>query len=336
MFYSQVAPMLAFPERVQRSCPELHGPGIVAVSGGADSVALLRALSAWAGPLIVAHLNHRLRGADSDADEQFVRDLAAALGAPFMTTALEVAGQARREGANLEGTARRLRYEWLARVAGECGAAWIATGHTADDQAETVLHRVLRGAGVQGLRGIARQRNLSPGVRLVRPLLDVTRSDVTAYLRDIDQPWREDLTNRDPAYTRNRIRHELLPLLRSFNPAVVDVLGRLAAQANEVHQEQEASARRLLEAVELPAAGGWRVFDAARLGAAAEHHVRGMFRLLWEREGWSRQDMSFAHWKRLVALVRGEETATDLPGGIRGRRRDDVVQVGRPQTSGNE
>ena len=129
----------------------------------------------------------------------------------------------------------------------------------------------------------------------------------------------------------NRIRHELLPVLRSFNPAVVDVLGRLAEQANEVFDDEEAAARRLLEEAELPAAGELRIFRSEALRSAKPHRVRGMFRLVWEREGWSRNDMAFEHWKRLVDVATGENNAADLPGRIRARTIGTVVQVGRVQ-----
>ena len=130
----------------------LAGAGIVAVSGGADSVALLRALHAEGfGPLVVAHFHHGLRGAEADTDAAFVRELASALGCQFELGEADV----RAAGGNLEATARRLRYDWLAGVAAATGAEWVATGHTADDQAETVLHRLVRGTGLRGLRGIA-------------------------------------------------------------------------------------------------------------------------------------------------------------------------------------
>ena len=136
--------------------------------------------------------------------------------------------------------ARRLRYDWLTRVAGEAGAGWVATGHTANDQAETVLHRLLRGAGLRGLRGIAARRPLAAGVGLVRPLLDATRDEVMAYLEAIGQAYRQDSSNLDPALTRNRIRHQLLPRLAAeYNPQIVAVLGRLAGQAEEVYGAEE-------------------------------------------------------------------------------------------------
>src|SRR5205823_4132455 len=135
---------------------------------------------------------HQLRGAENDADEAFVRALPETLktSVELHCVRIDVAAQARTEGANVEAVARRLRYEWLARVAKECQAAWVITGHTADDQAETVLHRLLRGTGLKGLRGIAARRQLADGVALVRPLLSVARASVMAYLQELGQDYR--------------------------------------------------------------------------------------------------------------------------------------------------
>jgi tRNA(Ile)-lysidine synthase len=322
------------------------GPGVVAVSGGPDSLALLRALAALrpagaVGPLVVAHLNHRLRGAEADADEDFVRALHARLAAAgpggllWRAARADVAGEARRRGAGLEETAREVRYGWLAEVAAEAGAAWVATGHTADDQAETVLHRLLRGAGLRGLAGIPRRRPLRPGVEVVRPLLEVRRAEVLAYLESLGQDWREDETNADPRHTRNRIRHELLPLLaQRYNPAVVPLLGRLAEQADEACRAAEEEAAGLLREAELPRAGPLLVFDAARLGRAPRRLVREAFRLAWRREGWPLGEMGFAEWDRAAAVALGEAPAADLPGGVRVRRRGRVVQAGRLRLSG--
>jgi tRNA(Ile)-lysidine synthase len=313
--------------------------GVVAVSGGADSVALLRALAILRGtrpgaPLVVAHLNHQLRGAESDDDEAFVGSLCAQLdeGAgplAWRSERRDVAALARAEAGNLEAVARRVRYEWLAQVAEETGSAWIATGHTADDQAETVLHRLLRGTGLQGLRGIAGRRPLRPGVALVRPLLGVTRGQVLAFLQSEGQDYRSDSSNLDPAFTRNRIRHELLPLLaEKYNPAVVEVLARLAEQAADVYEQEEALARTLLAEVERPRAGRLLILDRAALAAAPRRLVRELFRLLWQREGWPLDPMTFRHWERLAELVEGETGAIELPDGIRARAAGRVVQVG--------
>ncbi len=304
---------------------------VVAVSGGADSVALLRALceARGAGPLTVAHVNHQLRGAESDADEGFVRELCAGLSVECRCERIDVRGAAAVEGENLEAAARRLRYDWLARVAGQFGAAWVTTGHTANDQAETVLHRLLRGAGLRGLRAIAVRRPLAGGVSLVRPLLSATRDEVLAYLEALGQPYRQDSSNADPALTRNRIRHRLLPLLAAeYNPQVVAVLGRIAEQAEDVYCREEEQARALLAAAELPRAGAMVVLDAERLAAAGRPRLREALRVLWEREGWPVSGMSFDAWERVAAVVIGEETAADLPGRVHVRRRGRVVQIG--------
>jgi tRNA(Ile)-lysidine synthase len=139
---------------VRRFAAARPGLGVVAVSGGADSVALLRALYACGAPVAVAHVNHRLRGSESDGDEAFVRDLCARLGIACHVHSADVAALA--AGDNLEATARRVRYAFFAAVAGGGGAGWVATAHTADDQAETVLHRLIRGTGLQGSAGSRR------------------------------------------------------------------------------------------------------------------------------------------------------------------------------------
>jgi tRNA(Ile)-lysidine synthase len=329
-----------FVEAMWRSLEGLVAPasprstGIVAVSGGPDSVALVRGLHAMAPEaLVVAHFNHRLRGAEGEEDVRFVRELAESLGLRFRTGSAEVREVAQATGANVEDTARQLRYRWLTETAGDVGAIWVATGHTADDQAETMLHRLIRGAGLQGLRGIAPRRELSPGVVVVRPLLGLSRGDVLSYLEEIGQPFRTDSTNADTRLTRNRIRHELLPLLRTYNPAIGDILARLAEQATAMCAEQEALARELLRHTELPRAGPICVFDRARLAQAPRHRVRDLFRLVWQREGWSLGGMSFEHWERLASVASGEGTAIDLPGRVHARVREGVVQVG-PVRSG--
>jgi tRNA(Ile)-lysidine synthase len=304
------------------------GPIVAAVSGGPDSIALLRALlAAGIEQIVVAHLNHGLRGLESDGDEAFVANLASEFGLRFQGTRRRVAADA--IGDNLEATARRVRYEWLAGVAREIGAAWVATGHTADDQAETVLFQLLRGSGLDGLAGIAASRPLADGVQLVRPILAVKRAGVIGYLGEIVQDYRTDATNADTTRSRSRIRHELLPLLaRQYNPRVVETLTRLAAQASGWQRDLDATIDGLLRAAELPRAGRLLVFDRRALSAAARRRRRLLWRSVWLREGWPRQQMGFREWDRLAGLCRGGPTAIDLPGGIRARRAGNVIQVG--------
>jgi tRNA(Ile)-lysidine synthase len=306
--------------------------GVVAVSGGPDSVALLRALLLeTTGTLVIAHLNHQLRGAESDADEAFVRRLHEQLAAASVRLLLRCSRldvRAESTGDNLESAGRRLRYEWLTEVARATGAAWVVTGHTAEDQAETVLHRLLRGTGLRGLAGIPRRRALAPGIQLVRPLLHVRRAEILAFLEQLGQPFRSDSSNLDRYFTRNRLRYELLPLLaREYNPAVADVLNRLAEQADEVQTFLAERARALLTAVELPRAGKTIVLDARWLAEAPALLVREALRMLWEREVWPMGEMGFEDWQRALKVVRGEESAVDFPAGVRMRRMGHVVQV---------
>jgi tRNA(Ile)-lysidine synthase len=208
-------------------------------------------------------------------------------------------------------------------VAVEVGATWVATAHTADDQAETVLHRIVRGTGIQGLRGIA-----AHAPPITRPLLAVTRADVLAYLAELGQPFREDASNADVRFTRNRIRHELLPLLRTFNPDVVTALARLARQATEALAVIDDTAHRLLAGCELPRAGDLVVLRAEPLAAAHPYLVCESLRRLWDRAAWPAGGMTADHWHAAAAVARGEATAIDLPDGIRIRHAGRVVQVG--------
>jgi tRNA(Ile)-lysidine synthase len=315
----------------------------VAISGGPDSVALTLAAAAARGPnaaspLVLAHLNHQLRGNASDEDEEFVaalhRQLQAAgvSGLRLRIERLAIATLARCEGENLEAVARRERYRWLATIAKQEGVCWVATGHTADDQAETVLHRLVRGTGLQGLRGIASRRPLEAGISLVRPLLQTTRAEVLEYLQERGQSFREDQSNHDPRYTRNRIRAQLLPLLtRDYNPAVVATLGRLAAQAEEAFALQEELATELLNAAQKPRAGELCVLDRTRLCESPRLLTREALRQLWATQRWPLGEMGFDAWDRLLKVVWGEAAAVDLPGGIRAWTRPHVVLIGRVQ-----
>ena len=308
------------------------GSGVVAVSGGADSVALLHGLmlAPSSQPLVVAHFNHQLRGAASDTDAAFVQQLAANCGLPFHIGSADVAAIASQTRGNLEATARKLRYDWLTQVAIDTGANWIATGHTADDQAETILHRLIRGTGLQGLRGIAVKRVLSEqtGLLLIRPILTVTRADVVAFLREQNIAHIEDATNADLAFTRNRIRAELLPLLKTFNPEVVTVLGQLSEQADGAYAHQCEAAASLLQQAEKPRAGNHVILDRPTLIAAPRDIVRALFRQIWARENWPQRNMDHTAWERTVAIVHGESHTHHFPGHIGIHAIGTVIRVG--------
>jgi tRNA(Ile)-lysidine synthase len=313
---------------------------VVAVSGGPDSMCLLKALIALQnassdGPLCMAHFNHHLRGRASDEDEAFVRQVHADLEADHANILLrvghaDVPSLAQAEKANTEDMARQLRYRWLAEVAREMKARWIATGHTADDQAETVLHRLLRGSGIQGLRGIAPRRTLEPGIEVIRPLLNVTRPEVIQFLSDMHQPFRLDESNSDTRFTRNRIRHYLLPLLsKEYNPSITSVLGRLAEQADEHFSDLANRAAELLQSAERPRAGAMVILDRECLAKAPRLLVRELLRLLWARESWPMNAMDFAAWERVADVALGKVSGVDLPDGVKVRLQERVVQLKR-------
>ena len=225
----------------------------VGVSGGADSVALLRFLAVlreeYRWELIVCHIHHGLRGAEADRDEQFVRELAGQLGLPYAVRHIDAAAMALENHLSVEEAGRNARYAFFAETAGEGGR--IATAHTLDDTIETVLMNLIRGTGLHGLCGIPRIRG-----NIVRPLLDVTRAEVEEYLALLGQPYCTDSTNLSDDYTRNRVRHDILPRLRELNPnftgSMARMLPQLAAQWGLTEQLAESAAQQLQGA----AAGG--------------------------------------------------------------------------------
>ena len=239
--------------KIQSALTSLLAPGeslLAGVSGGADSVALLDVLVEGGWRPHVCHLNHKLRGADSDADAEFVGELAGKYG--LLCTIGSIfghvggvfnPGRSRLQTAPTEETLRQARFEFFESVAQRTGIKTLALAHTADDQVETFLLRLLRGAGVPGLVGIWPERRIG-SLRVVRPLLRVTRDEVLEYLKARGLSWREDASNTDTRFTRNRIRHQLLPLLeREFNPAIREVLLRTA----EILRDEDELLEKLLE-----------------------------------------------------------------------------------------
>lgn len=275
---------------------------VVAVSGGGDSVGLLRALVEL-GPefglrLSVAHLDHGARGEEGRGDARFVAGLAEGLGLPSDLGEW----QGTRAG-HFEADARRARYEWLAGVATARMARWVAVGHTLDDQAETILHRVVRGTGLRGLAGMPGRRRLAPGVGLVRPLLDVTRAEVRDYLGAIGQPFREDSTNLDTSRTRARIRLDLLPrLAEGYNPDVAAALVRLGRIASDADRALGRVAAEALGALTLEVGPDAIVLDRPGLDRLDRAGRVDLLRLAWRRLGWPEGEMAARRWRRLADL----------------------------------
>ncbi len=221
---------------------DMLNPGdrvVVAVSGGPDSVCLLSVLQAFAKDLslalYVAHLDHLFRGRESASEAQFVARLAEKMGIPATVEQFDVPAFCRERGLSSQAGARDVRYRFLYRVAETVGASRIATGHTATDQAETLLMRLLRGAGIAGLSAIPPVRE-----KIIRPLINVTREEVLEYLRSSGLEYVSDPSNVMPVYTRNRIRMEVLPVLKQFNPRIVETLASEAALLRDESEATEA------------------------------------------------------------------------------------------------
>ena len=309
-------------------------PGLrlaVGLSGGADSVALLRALAARSGELGLvlhaAHLHHGLRGAEADADAAFARELASGLGVPFHEARVDAGAEAKEKGETLEEAARRLRYGWFRQLLAADGVEAVATAHTLDDQAETVLAKFLRGAWTEGLAGIHPVIEFPEG-RILRPLLSATRAEVEAYLRALGQSWREDSSNRHLTFTRNRIRHELLPLLEGWNPQLREHMAQMAELARDEEAWWQAELARVAPQLLLPgrpvrgggrAAGGGLAIDVTRLAALAPALQRRLLRYAAEQMG-AALDFASTEAIRALALTGRSGQRRELGQGLRAER----------------
>ncbi len=301
---------------------------LAAVSGGPDSVALVHLLRELheRGELQLAglaHLNHQLRDAAS-LDEQFCLELAAGAGVPIEIDREDVAARAARERRSLEDAARAARYEFLERARVRRGAAVVALGHTRDDQAETYLLRLLRGAGVRGLAAMHPQAGV-----MIRPLLDCRRADLREFLGARGIPFVIDESNADVAIPRNRVRAELLPLLeRRFNPAIVEVLADQAAAARDEWLWLEAAAEQL-RAESWDAEGA--TLDATALAAAPRALCRYVLWRAMTRAAGGRP-LGFEHVEAAMALLEpgGEGHGIDAPGHRVERVGATVVLRSRP------
>jgi tRNA(Ile)-lysidine synthase len=227
----------------------------VAVSGGADSVALLLTLHAARESLGIGlsavHVHHGLRGEEADADQRFVEDLCIAHDIPLHLHQASVPNRVAQTHETIEEAARNLRYEIFTNLLASGHADTILTAHTLDDQSETVLMKLLRGAWTEGLSAIHPVITLAKG-KILRPFLQTRRADIEAYLTQLNQPWRTDSTNADTIYTRNKIRHELLPQLRTYNPNLDQTLANMAELAREEETRWQTELNRLLPQLLLP------------------------------------------------------------------------------------
>jgi tRNA(Ile)-lysidine synthase len=245
----------------------------IAISGGADSVALLLTLyaantakrDALGTGLSAVHINHNLRADESDADQHFVTELCTSLEVPLHIHQVNIPERVAQTGETIEEAARHLRYEIFRALIADGRANSVLTAHTLDDQAETVLMKLLRGAWTEGLGGIHPVVTVTNG-KILRPLLNTPRAAIEDFLKSINQPWRKDSSNTDAIYTRNRLRHTILPLLRTENPSLDQTLSNLAELAREEESRWQAELARILPQLLLPGKpvrGGGRAVSTA-------------------------------------------------------------------------
>jgi len=328
----------------------------VAISGGADSVALLLALhgvntagrdSLGVG-LSAVHVNHHLRGDESDADQRFVEDLCISLDVPLHIHQADIPARVTSTKESIEEAARNVRYEFFNTLLGSGHTDSILTAHTLDDQAETVVMKLLRGAWTEGLSAIHPVVTNAKG-KILRPFLNTRRAEIEAFLNSRSQSWREDSTNTDTAFTRNKIRHELLPQMRGFNPSIDQTLANLAELAREEESRWQIELARILPQLLLPgkpvrgggravstAPGEWSIsIELDRLRALDPALRRRVLRAAARQLG---ARLSFDETSRLLALcgfrvdptVAGRTNSwLHLPDGLRANRTARELQLHR-------
>jgi tRNA(Ile)-lysidine synthase len=303
----------------------------IAVSGGADSVALvwlLQELIAHGLDATIAgllHVNHTLRGAESDRDEAFCRQLAARLQLPIETTSVDVAALARAERRSMEAVARDVRYRFFEDAAPRLRATVVATGHTQDDQAETVLLRLLRGAGGRGLSGIRIRRG-----SIIRPLLECRRADLRRYLQDRGKQFCEDSSNADIAITRNHVRHRLLPVIEEIAPGGTSAIARAASLSQADEACLSALARNAAPNVLLSSGDAGVQMNAAALASEPIAVARRLIRQAIEQVHAGRSATA-GHIDAVLSLASAASSvgrSLDLPG-VRADRCGDVLLIRR-------
>ncbi len=295
---------------------------IVAVSGGPDSVALVHLLSRlkkkWRLYLHLAHLNHMIRKDEADADSVFVENLAKRLGLPVTCEGKRVGDFAKKAKLSLEEAARKLRYDFLLKVAKEEAASKIALGHNRDDQAETVLMRFLRGSGISGLRGIPAKRELD-NCLIIRPLIEVGRREILHFLSAKNIPFRTDSSNLKNLYFRNRIRNELLPSLeKSFNPNIRELLVNFAENVSCDFDFLEKAGLNSFKSLRTNSTDTKVVIKFKKFFTLHKALQKLVARAAIKELKGNVRSIDYRHWKELEDLVgqRPQNSIVDLPGDI--------------------
>jgi tRNA(Ile)-lysidine synthase len=328
----------------QLNLSDCGGTVVVAVSGGADSVALLIALDELvrAGKIkveiLIAHFNHKLRGAASNADARWVKLLAQQLRRRAVVSSSDIKRRAGKNKENLEQTARRARYEFLARVAKAHQARLVLTAHTMNDQAETILLNLIRGSGSDGLRGIEPMRALMKGseIFLARPLLSwARRADTESLCRSQSIDYREDAMNSDESFSRVRVRNELLPLLETFNPRFIETVTRSAEILRDDNVALEAAARRLLDLASDVSDNNADRADKLRADLLLVAPValrRRALRLWLSQHRGHLKRIEYAHILAIETLLNSRKSGreVELPGGASAIRKEGMLHY-RPR-----
>ncbi len=330
--------MLSLVTKIVEETILRHGmirPGnriIVAVSGGGDSIVLLHILYClsknWDFNLIVAHLNHGLRGCEGEEDAKFVAEYATSLNLPSVLEKADVRTYCKKNQCSIEQGAREVRYDFLKRVLLEQNGDSVATGHTANDQAETVLMRLLRGCGSSGLSSIRPIRN----GWIIRPLLEVPSDEISDYIQKHGLSFRSDSSNANQAIFRNKIRHHLIPFLeQEYNPKIREGLGRLAEVIRNESEYLEGKTRKLIKSCICNKADGMIRLNIDNWGETAPAIQRIFIRYMVREVGGNEEILSFDHIENMCKWIKLSCTGQiyELPGKIRIEKRKNSLVICR-------
>lgn len=292
----------------------------LAVSGGADSVALLRSFSQLQperSKLLVVHVNHGLRGTAADEDEQFVADLCQTEKLPFVSHRIDPRQLQANRKDGLEGAARTIRYQMLLETANQHGSRYVLTAHNSDDQVETVLHHLFRGTGLAGLAGMSTFRLLSEAVTLARPLLTVSRAEIESWLASIGQRFRQDDSNQSDTFARNRIRHNILPVIeRELGTHIRSSILKTSQIMQDAVDDYSCRVDQVYDQVVLHSQPSQCVLA---LDGLVEHSIGfriEFFIRLWKRMEWPRQSMTRQHWLKLAKSCGPTGCMFNLPAAV--------------------
>ncbi|MBU3911846.1 MAG: tRNA lysidine(34) synthetase TilS [Candidatus Omnitrophica bacterium] len=299
-----------------------HDSVLVGLSGGPDSVALLHALAAikqdYSLKIYIAHIDHMFRGEESKQDRKFCQDLAESMGLTAFCEERDIPKIAEEKGMSSEEVARLERYEFFFRVARENSVDKIAVGHTKDDQAETILMRMIRGSGLSGLGGMNPVKDMK-GMVVIRPLINATRQEIEGFIKECGLKCRHDSSNDEVVFTRNKVRHELIPYLEDrFNPNIKEVLVNMAENLRTEDEFLEKFSSRKFKIMSKKSRSGYITVDIGKFKKQPHAIKKRIIRsALKELKGDLRR-FTYQHWKEIEELVnaRPVNSVVDLPGGI--------------------